>query len=1035
MRTCLNPARFVHPLQQTGYDYCFAKTAARDYTHGMGALLRNVNFHIGRAIAALGIAATAAAQQGPISFQRDIRPILSSHCYVCHGPDEQQRKAGLRLDLPEAWQTPLKSGEVAIVPGDRAKSVVFERIHSANPDDRMPPEKFGKPLSADQIALIDRWIDEGAPWEQHWAFAPLSAPMPPSASDPAWPKNPIDQFVLATLDAKGMKPSPEADRRTLIRRLTYDLHGLPPTPEAVDAFVNDPAPDAYERLVDALLASPRYGERWGRHWLDVAHYADTHGYDKDKRRPNAWPYRDYVIRALNDDMPYHRFVSQQLAGDVLEPGNPDGVIALGFISAGPWDFVGHVELREGTVEKKNTRLLDRDDMVASAMNTFVSMTAQCARCHDHKFDPISQRDYYGMQAVFAGVERANRPYDDDPAIGRIRQASARELMKLTERKREIDVIVDALDSPELKAARETLAAAQGELDVLEKGNDSPTNGYHSLIEATQDTLKWVQLDFPESILADKVKIIPARPTDFADTPGFGFPLRFKVEISDDAAFTSPRVLLDQTGEDLRNPGDDHTILDTDGKPFKHVRMTATRLWPRSNDFVFALAEIEILRGEENVGLNAAVSSLDSIESGRWAARALSDGYTSRKRRIKIDPASADLATLKDRVSAAREQRDAIVHTMLAPETSTELKSIIEQLALLKSRIEALPQPKFVFAGANSFQGEGSFSPAGGVRDVQVLRRGDVNQPIEAAVPGAIAHFAELQPDFQGIDPKDEGQRRAALARWITDHKNPLTWRSIVNRVWHYHIGRGIVDTPNDFGYMGSPPRHPELLNWLAATFRDSGQSLKQLHRLIVTSATYRQSSANNATYEQLDAGNQFLWRMNRTQLDAESIRDSVLAVTGMLNLEMGGSGFDLFAFEDDHSPRYKYAEHKVDDPATLRRTVYRFIVRSVPDPLMETLDCADPSQSVPVRNNTITALQALAILNNPFMVAQAQHFAERIQSVTSDPRAQIVEAYRLAFNRAPTNNEIDALSAYATQHGLANACRVLLNSNEFIFID
>jgi hypothetical protein len=557
----------------------------------------------------------------------------------------------------------------------------------------------------------------------------------------------VDAFILATLEANGLQPSPSADQRTLIRRLTYDLHGVPPTPEEIDAFLRDTAPDAYEKLIDRLLASPRYGERWGRHWLDIVHYGDTHGYDKDKRRDHAWPYRDYAIRSLNSDKPYGRFIQEQIAGDVLFPHSPDGITATGFIAAGPWDFVGHVELREGTVEKEKTRLLDRDDMVANTMSTFVSLTVHCARCHDHKFDPIPKKDYYRLQAIFAGVERGDRPC-----------ATGKQLV---------------------------------------------------------------------------YAIVPHQP-----------------------------------------------------------------------------------------------------------------------------------------------------------------------------------------------------------RPIHELSRGDVQKPGALLGPGTLSCVPGMTATFDQDEPTNEGKRRAALASWLTDTRNVLTWRSIVNRIWYYHFGRGFVDTLNDFGHNGSQPTHPELLDWLAVEFRDQGQSLKHLHRLILRSATYRQASRHQPQFAAVDADNRWLWRMNRSRLDAESTRDSVLAVSGKLNSTMGGPGFELFRFKDDHSPTYDHSPpEKNNHPATWRRTVYRFTVRSVPNPFLDCLDCADPNLNTPVRNTTLTALQALALRNDPFMVQQAEYFAERLQRLSPDLPRQIEAAYGFAFGRSASIEEREALAGYARKHGLANACRLLFNANEFVFID
>jgi hypothetical protein len=686
--------------------------------------------------------------------------ILEQKCLKCHG------------DLRALARK-------TAMPGNPEQSRMMQMISGAKP--RMPMQSA--PLSSAEISEIRNWIAAGAtfPEETWWSLRPL---LKPAGSG-------IDDFISAKLREKGLHPTPEADRRTLIRRVTFDLHGLPPTWRETQDFLSDSSPTAYEKVVDRLLASPRYGERWGRHWLDVAHYGESHGYDKDKPRRNAWPYRDYVIRSLNEDKPYSRFVEEQLAGDVLFPEDPQATVATGFIAAGPWDFVGNVELREGTVDKKITRLLDRDDMVTATMSAFTSMTAHCARCHNHKFDPIPQDDYYSLQAVFAGIDRGDRPFDDDPSV------FARRRPLLLERK-----------------------AVLARIPPLKKG----------------------------------------------------------------------------------------------------------------------------------------------------------------------DPIPADLADV-DR------------------------------------RIAELPKPRLVYAADPLFE----------PRVVEVLARGSVENPVKPATPGALSCVRGLQPRFEAAS---EGARRAALAKWITAHDNPLTWRSIVNRVWHYHFGAGLVDTPNDFGRMGSQPTHPELLDWLAATFRDEdGGSLKRLHKRIVVSRAYRQSSAYDAANAAIDGDNRFLWRMIRMRLDAESVRDTTLFVSGKLDSRMGGPSDEQFWFKDDHSPVYDYTKFDVDSPASYRRSVYRFIVRSVPDPFMDRLDCPDASLVTAKRNITITAIQALALLNNPFMVRQAAHLADCVRAASPIAEQRVRELFRRTLGRDPAPEEGREVGEYASRFGLENACRVMLNSNEFLFVD
>jgi hypothetical protein len=525
----------------------------------------------------------------------------------------------------------------------------------------------------------------------------------------------------------------------------------------------------------------------------------------------------------------------------MYPDDPQGVVATGFIAAGPWDFVGHAELREGTTDKEITRLLDRDDMLMTTMSAFTSMTAHCARCHDHKFDPIKQEDYYSLQAVFAGVDRAERSFDRDPAVYRLRR------VMLEERR----------------------AVMVGLQPLLDKA----------------------------------------------------------------AAVTSPEI----------------QALDVQ-----------LRAW----------------RGEK--------------------------------------------ATAK--VEEGNQRRKALVRALLDSATVVAMDGLELRLKDVDSRLAALPKPEMVYAAANIFPLSGTLRWPVEPRPIHVLGRGSVTSPGAVAVPGALfkARFPETS-----VGP--EGMRRAALAKWITDPNNMLTWRSIVNRVWHYHFGAGLVDSPNDFGRMGSLPTHPELLDWLALEFRNSGGSMKKLHRQIVLSAVYRQSSVADAGKSKLDSGNRYLWRMNRSRLDAESVRDATLMASGKLDLTAGGPSVEQFFFKDDHSPIYDYTRFDIDSPGSRRRSVYRFLVRSAPDPLMERLDCPDPSTMTAKRNTTITAIQALALLNNPLLVKQAEYLAARAGNVAG--------LYRLALQREPSALETRVLTAYAVEHGLINAARLVLNSNEFLFVD
>ncbi len=815
-----------------------------------------------------------------ISFDRDIRPIFAARCLSCHG--EKKQSGGLRLDGKGHAMRGGQGGPV-IVAGKSMESRLYQRVTALVDDQRMPPT--GERLSPAEVSALKAWIDAGAEWSdadeaksergdgwknqaRHWAWQPIRRPSIPelASRDPQSAirnrgiRNPIDSFIAARLAQAGLKMSPHADRRALIRRLSFDLLGLPPTPERIQEFINDRDPRAYEMLVDEMLRSPRYGERWARHWLDIVHYGDTHGYDKDKPRPNAWPYRDYVIRALNEDKPYARFVEEQIAGDALYPGSRDGVIALGFISAGPWDFIGHAELPETKTDGKIARHLDRDDMVANTMGTFTSVTVHCAQCHNHKFDPISQEDYYSLQAVFSALDRADKKFFPDPAM-------TEQFNRLDGRQREISERKRVIERDAAKDAGEAVA----KLDA-------------KIAEA-------------------------AKKTDGA------------IEVAD----------------------------------------------------------------------------------------------------LRLKRAQAIDAAMK-------------------PETRAERDAINAELAQLREKLSGFPQPEVVFAGSvyygvGDFRGTGA--DGGKPRPIHLLARGQVTTPVREVGPGALS-LLSLQPSRFEL-PKDapESARRAALARWITNPQNPLTWRSVVNRVWQYHFGVGLVATPNDFGLNGAAPSHPDLLDYLASEFRDSGGSLKKLSKLIVMSATYRQSSTRNPRAEKVDADNTLLWRQNRRKLEAEAVRDSVLAVSGKLDLTMGGPGWQDFVIErPEHSPHYEYGLADPEDKRTWRRSIYRFIVRSQTQPWMTALDCADPSMRVDRRNESISPLQALALLNNGFMVTQARHFAERLQKERpGDLGLQIERASYLAFGRSPTAAERKRSVAFAQSYGLPNLCRAILNLNEFVFAD
>jgi len=1002
-------------------------------------------------LAGIALSATGFADdrtKDRVEFVRDIQPLLLKNCASCHG--EETAKSGLRLDVKSAALIGGDSGPV-IAPKDSSKSALVERI-SSQADDRMPPE--GDPLSPGQIDLIKRWIDQGDDWPDGvdrakivdkydwWSLKPVVRPDLPQVIDPRTgrqPESAIDAFILAKLREKGLPPSPEADRRTLARRLYFDLIGLPPTPDELASFVDDPDPNAYAKLVDRLLESPHYGERWARHWLDVVHYGDTHGYDKDQPRPNAWPYRDYVIRALNSDKRYSRFVEEQIAGDILAPGTEDGLTATGFISAGPWDFIGHIEVPESKTDGMIARMLDRDDMVTNTCNTFISLTVQCARCHNHKFDPVNQEDYYRLQAVFAALDRADRTYDNDPGIAQARATLMTQQQKLQSVQQQLNAKVAQLGGEKLRQLDQLIAAAGN------KGSHplAAQFGYHSQIEPNATQLKWVQVDLGGTKSLASIQLVGCHDDFNQIGAGFGFPVRFKVEMSDDERFQNQVTLIaDYSGQDFPNPGIKPLTISVARKSGRFVRVTATKLAARQNDFIFALAELSVFdETGRNVALGQTVRGLDSIEAApRWRQSNLVDGYY-----LGV-PAVAETS-----IADLKRQRDDFLLEVVDAATRQALAETAASLAALAESLTKLPAPSRVYSGmihtgSGSFVGTGA--SGGKPRVIRLLARGNVTSPQKEVGPGRVPLSRTEAGEFDLPPDHTEGQRRVALAQWITRNDNPLTWRSIVNRVWQYHFGRGIVDSPNDFGRMGQQPSHPELLDWLAVEFRDNGQSLKQLHRLIVNSRTYKQVSVTDETSavtqkvaaEQsaaaVDSSNIYLWRMNRRKLEAEAVRDAALAVAGKLNRQLGGPAFQDFVVEKpEHSPHYEYQLHDPEDVRIHRRSVYRFLVRSQPQPFMTTLDCADPSMSVDKRNETVTALQALALLNNRLMLTMAKYLAQRVESIESDVTRQIDYACRLTLARSPTSDELEDLTIYARTHGMVGVCRLLMNLNEFVFVD
>jgi hypothetical protein len=930
------------------------------------------------------------------------------------------------------------------------------------------------PLAALLGWLCLVWSALAAAPMNHWAYEPLRTVRQPAVADKPT-RNPVDAFIRAKLREAGLPSAPAADRSILLRRVCFDLTGLPPTPEELHAFVADPSTNAYETVVERLLASPRHGERWARHWMDAAHFAETHGHDQDRIRTNAWPYRDYLINAFNSDKPYARFVQEQVAGDVLFPNDPQATVALGFVAAGPWDESSLRDIREDTLDRQIGRYLDRDDMVSTVMSVFTSTTVHCARCHDHKFDPIPTGDYYALQAVFAGVERANRVYDADPKVHQRRQTlmhrrrqldrGETNLLFAAETRREVAAWhARNLGSPvhwQTVAAQTFVSAGGAQLirqadgSLLATGPTPERDTYTVTAPAPDFVVTAVRLE----LLPDAT--LPKRGPGRQAENGNLHLSEFQVLLFEPGT-NAPRRLA------LVNPTAD---FNQDGWTIAHAldgnEKTAWGIHPQEGQphlAVFELKEPLAVRPGATLAF-----VLQQLHGGGHLLGRFRLALTDAPRPVRVLPAEIERLA-----GTPPEQLEAAQWRVLANLALRE--RIAEELA-------GLPAPSRVYAAASDFEPDASLRPSLQPRPVHVLRRGEITKPLEEVGPGALACVAGLPARFTVPAGTEEGVRRAALAEWLTDRDNPLTWRSIVNRVWHHHFGRGLVDTPNDFGRMGTAPSHPELLNWLAVWFRDEAKgSLKELHRLLVTSETYRQDSvaadvrrlnlqeagekvgkweseqsgpAHLPTFPPAhflsggisqglvtsaatsDPDNRLLSRMNRTRLDAECLRDAMLQVSGRLDLRMGGPGDYQFDLQPGiHvTPRVDYTKFDVDSAAGRRRSVYRFLFRTLPDPFMDALDCPAGDQLTAARNNSVTVQQALALWNNSFAVRQAEHLATRLAAEANSVETQVQHAFELTLGRAATAGELADFTAHAQQHGLANCCRLLFNSNEFVFVN
>ncbi len=976
---------------------------------------------------------TTAALGAAPDFARDVRPILERSCFGCHGPEKQ--KNGYRLDVRDIALKGGDSGRAAIIPHNAKASPLIRYVSGEDTELLMPPKKSDAPrLTTAEVKTLRDWIDAGPAWpdalagtkaetKPHWSLAPLVKPALPSAK-----VHPIDAFINTKLAEKKLTPSVEADRRTLIRRVSHDLTGLPPTPDEVTAFVADKDKRAYEKLVTRLLDSPRYGERWARHWFDTIHFADSHGYEHDIGRDNAWRFRDYAIEAFNKDTPWPRFIREQLAADVFYPDEPRLTAALGYLGAGTFDMSTYAT---ATV---TFDYLDRDDMVTQTMAAFSSTTANCARCHAHKFDPISQEDYYALQAVFAGVLKGEISYDEDAAVGRERKRW-KGLIAAADKK-DASILLSPENAPPVNqwlskqgpGARwqpldaETFLATEGSTltrltngAFLSAGPKPDKDTYTITATTTLTNITALRLN----VLAHDS--LPMRGPGRNDNGNLHLS-EIELRVFEAGAAESKPVKFRRATADFNQAGwGIERALDGDIK-------TAWGIHPavgQSHQAVFELSEPLPLKPGSHLAI-----VLKQAHGGGHLIGAFSLAVTADD--------AANAASLPTEVEAA-------IAANAAERGETQRVAIAAHALRLVANetLAKLPAQSVVYAAASSVNILSGDPPRQAKslpepKVVHVLHRGDFDKPRAVIEPGALSALTHLPARFPLKNPRNESERRAALADWLAHPDNVLTWRSIVNRVWHYHFGRGLCDTPSDFGKMGGTPSHPELIDWLAVWFRDEAKgSLKELHRLIVTSATYRQASQQRDDAATLDGDNRLLWRQNRQRLDADSFRDFTLAASGALDLKMGGPAIQHFKQSKgpQNTPSLDYATYDWAKPEANRRSVYRYVWRGIADPFMEALDFPDLGLLTPVRGFSVSSLQALTLYNNDFVLHHSQVLAKRVEAEAKTLEAQLDRALQFIWLREPKGEERRELAEFARHQGLPALCRLLLNSNEFLFVD
>jgi hypothetical protein len=960
-----------------------------------------------RVFAALSFALLAIAVQpliaqdrpdAPVSFSRDVRPILSRYCFKCHGPDDGARQAGMRLDLAEHSLKAADSGMHPLVPGKSGESELIRRILSTDEAEQMPPPAAKFTLTAEQKEILRKWIDQGAKYEAHWAFVAPTKPALPTVKRTEWPRNDLDRFILANLEAEGLSPSPEADRYTYVRRVYLDLIGLPPSPEEADAFVNDQSPDAYEKLVDGLLKSKHYGERWARRWLDLARYADTNGYEKDRQR-TIWPYRDWVINALNADMPFDQFTIEQLAGDMLPSATREQIIATGF-------HRNTMLNEEGGIDPLEFRFHAMTDRVSTTGTAWLGLTIGCAQCHTHKFDPISHDEYYQFFALLNNADEPEAPLPDEAF-----------LKEQDRRKQEAEkLLVELPNAWPVKDDAEKAAALQTAFDAW-------------LTKQRAATVAWTQLTPTKATANVPTLSVESDNIIFAsgDTSKLDI---YEIELA--PADEPTAAILLEALPDLRLPAGGPGMTYYEG--------------PKGE---FFLGEIEILGSDKPAKIASATESYAKTASGASAVTAAKtfdgdlqsgwsiDGGQNRRHtavfvlaepipagqiiKVKLSLGRYYASSLgkfrfwksANNMAVARDlswDDEALLVKPAAELTTGELAQLkaafllqAPELAESTKKIRELQRPQQPLTTLAMKE-----RPANHPRSTFVHHRGEFLQPKHQVQPGAPAFLPALDK---------EKSNRLGLAQWLVSKQNPLTARVAVNREWTAFFGKGIVRTVQDFGYQGESPSHPQLLDYLAISFMENGWSLKKLHRQIVLSATYRQDSKASPELLAKDFDNRLLARGPRMRLEAEVIRDELLKASGLLSEKLGGpSVFPPQPASITTEGAYGSIAWKPSEGEDrYRRSLYTFAKRTTPFAMLAAFDAPSGEACLARREASNSPLQALTLLNDEMFLEMAKHLGAEAAKREGSLEDRLTWVWRRCLTRPPTSEERQLFVTWATE--------------------